>query len=67
MVATATHPAASSATVASVHRVTGASTARVTQCGNGNAGLSAENRGLRQANATTAKVNVSAQAAPMSA
>ena len=48
-------------------RVAGASTAAVTHGGSSRPGFSEPNRGLRHANATTAKVNVSAHAAPISA
>ena len=48
-------------------RVTGASTAAVTHGGSSRPGLSGSNLGLRQASATTANVNVSAHAAPISA
>ena len=65
--ATMTHPANASASRPTVHRVTGASTAVVTQRGNGRPGVAGSNRGLRQASATTAKVKVNAHAAPIRA
>ncbi len=52
---------------ASAQRVTGASTTVVTHGGSARPGLSGSNRGFRHASATTAKVNVNAHAAPMSA
>jgi hypothetical protein len=52
---------------ASTQRVTGASTTEVTHGGSARPGRVSSNRGLRQASATTAKVAVSAQAAPSSA
>jgi hypothetical protein len=65
--ATATQTANSSAAIATTQRVAGASTTVVTHRGSARPGLSGSNRGLRQATATTAKVNVNAHAAPMSA
>lgn len=62
--AATTHTANISANPAAVQRVAGASTTAVTTAGSGRPGLSGSNRGRRQANATSAKVNVSAHAAP---
>jgi len=67
MDATATHAANARASSPTVHRVAGASTAVVTQRGNGRPGVCGSNRGLRQASATTAKVKVRAHAAPIRA
>ncbi len=63
----ATQTANSSAAIATAQRVAGASISVVTHCGSGWPGLSGSNRGCRHASATTAKVNVNAHAAPMSA
>jgi hypothetical protein len=47
--------------------VIGESTDAVTQPGSGRPGAAGSNRGLRHARATTAKVKVSAHAAPINA
>jgi hypothetical protein len=64
---TATQTANSSATIAAVHRVVGASITAASFAGSGRPGLAGSKRGRRHASATTAKVNVSAHAAPISA
>ncbi|CPU63037.1 Uncharacterised protein [Mycobacteroides abscessus] len=61
------HTVASSIMPVTIHRVADASTAAVIQDGSGRPGRSASNRGFFHASATTAKVNVSAHAAPISA
>ena len=65
--AIATHAANSRPAAASAQRVTGESTNAVTHCGSSRPGLSGSKRGRRHAKATTAKVNVSAHAAPIKA
>lgn len=62
--AATTHTANASATPAAARRVTRASTNAVSALGNGRPGLRGSNRGRRHAKATSAKVNVSAHAAP---
>ena len=56
-----------STAIAAAHRVARASTIVLTHCGSGRPGRAGSNRGLRHASATTANVNVSAHAAPISA
>jgi hypothetical protein len=65
--AIATQIAKSSPAIATAQRVAGASISVVNHRGSGRPGLSGSNRGRRQATATTAKVNVNAHAAPISA
>jgi hypothetical protein len=65
--AIATQTANNSAAIATAQRVADASISAVTHGGSGRPGLSGSNCGRRQASATTAKVNVSAHAAPISA
>ena len=60
-----THTANSNAAAAAIPRAARESTSAVTAAGNGWPGLNGSNRGRRHANATKAKVNVNAHAAPI--